>query len=387
MHGEMTAIYRKKFGYDEGLRFYFSPGRVNLIGEHIDYNGGHVLPAAISAGNTGAIGPRTDGLFFLYSENFANAGVICASLDNLSYRSRDRWANYAKGVIREFVNRGLVPSHGFNIAIHGNLPSGAGLSSSASIEMLVATMVNDMFGCGFSPTDLALLSQKVENEYICVKCGIMDQFTIANGKAENVLLLDTATLDYSLHQFPCDKYSVVVCNTKKRRGLSGSKYNERRRECERALSFVNRFVSAKDLCSITPEAFDGIKDKFTDETLLKRTRHAVTENARVMEACRLLDKGDIPGFASLFNKSHESLRDDFAVSCPELDYMVSLANENGSLGSRMTGAGFGGSTVNIIPKDAFDGFSKAVSAGFTDRFGVTPDIILANPSDGVREIL
>ncbi|HOP56586.1 MAG TPA: galactokinase [Bacillota bacterium] len=386
MHEEITSIYRDKFGTGDNLRFFFSPGRVNLIGEHIDYNGGYVLPVAIGIGNVGAIGFREDDLVSFYSDNFEKNGIISTRLSLLEYRPKDRWANYAKGIVLEFKKRGYDISHGFNIAIKGDLPSGAGLSSSASIELLVAIMLNDCFDFKLDRKELALLSQKVENQYIGVNCGIMDQFVIANGKSGKALFLDTSTLFYEEQDVSLGEYDIVVCNTKKRRGLTDSKYNERRMECDKALAFVNNYYQVKDLCSIPFERFYELEAKFDDPVLLKRARHAVTENARVLKASNLLTQKDIAGFASLLNESHRSLKNDYEVSCPELDYMVDLAISFGSIGSRMTGAGFGGSTVNIVKHRDFNDFSVKVKENYLFRFGVIPDILIANPSDGTKEI-
>ncbi|MBN2504964.1 MAG: galactokinase [Bacilli bacterium] len=379
-------LYQQKFGNPTDLRTFFSPGRVNLIGEHIDYNGGHVFPCAISLGNYGAIDLRNDRKISLYSHNFPNIGVIEIDLDNLDYRSEHAWANYAKGIIKEFLRRNLRVHRGFNIVIYGNLLTGAGLSSSASIELLVATMLNKVFNLKLTPTDLALLGKQVENEYMHVNCGIMDQFVIANGKKNHAMLLNTETLEYSEVLLNLGEYDVVICNSMKKRGLVTSAYNTRKSECERALSILNEYIPARSLCDISYPDFERLQDKLEDPTLIKRVRHVITENLRTMNAHDQLMLGDISAFGESLLASHYSLKTDYEVSCVELDDLVEIAMNNGSIGSRMTGAGFGGCTVNIVKHSEFEDFKLKVQMAYNEIYGVVPDILIANPVDGTKEI-
>ncbi|MBU1144718.1 MAG: galactokinase [Firmicutes bacterium] len=386
MKETLRTIFEKQFEPNPNTRFFFSPGRINLIGEHTDYNGGYVFPCALSIGNYGAISLRNDKLIRLYSENLSEFGIITLNLINLNYQSSHGWANYAKGVIKELLLRGYKINQGFDIAILGNLPVSAGLSSSASIELLISTMMNECFHLGISKTDLALLSQKVENEYIHVNCGIMDQFVIANGKEGHALLLDTAKLEYSLVSLDLKDYEIVICNSKVKRGLVDSAYNERRQECEAALIILQQKLDIHFLCNISIQEFNPYRNLFENPILLKRATHVISENSRTLEAYSLLIKHDILGFGKLITQSHQSLRDDFQVSCKELDGLVDLALNEGSLGSRMTGAGFGGCTINIVSKDRVEEFKKNVSRAYVGLFGITPDILISYASDGAKEI-
>ena len=289
---DIREIFRLQYGPADDVRVYFSPGRVNLIGEHIDYNGGFVFPTALSIGNGGAFCLRDDRTVRLYSENFAGAGIVLASLDDLAYRREDSWANYAKGVVREMAMRGAI-GRGFDAAVHGDLPQASGLSSSASIELLFACFLNDAFGLGLSRPELAVLCRKVENEYIGVNCGIMDQFVIANGKKDCALLLDCATLDFTAVPLSLGDRAIVIVNSKVKRGLVDSKYNERRRECDQALAILNRTVAAAHLCDLDEKTFLMNSAALGDGVLFRRARHAVTENARTKGALKQLQSGEI----------------------------------------------------------------------------------------------
>ncbi|MFA5006507.1 MAG: galactokinase [Candidatus Izemoplasmatales bacterium] len=383
---DIRALFDLQFGPSDDVLVYFSPGRVNLIGEHIDYNGGFVLPTALSLGNEGAFRLRDDRTIRLYSENFAGAGIVATTLDHLAYRREDSWANYAKGVVREMAMRGGTIDRGFDAAVHGDLPQASGLSSSASIELLFACFLNDAFGLGYTRPDLAVLCRKVENEYIGVHCGIMDQFVIANGRKDCALLLDCATLAYTPVPLALGECSIVIVNSKVKRGLVDSKYNERRRECDRALSILKESVAVDHLCDLDEKTFRKHASALGDGVLYRRAKHAVTENARTRGALEQLRRGDVAGFGRAMDASHASLRDDYEVSIPELDLLVDLAGKNGALGARMTGAGFGGCTVNIVPKGAIPAFSDEVAEGYYKAYGLMAEIYVAEPSDGVRRI-
>ncbi|MFH0993253.1 MAG: galactokinase, partial [bacterium] len=348
--------------------------------------GGYVLPCALSLGNFGAFARRSDRTIRLYSENFSGAGVVVASLDDLQYRREDNWANYAKGVVSELLARGLDIDGGFDAAVIGNLPNASGLSSSASIELLFAAYLNDQFHLGLSKPELAVLCKKVENEYIGVNCGIMDQFVVANGVAQHALLLNCATLVFTTVPLRLGEYAIVICNSKVKRGLVDSKYNDRRRECEEALAILQRFTPIRELCDLEVLAFTRYGKHLSDDVLFRRARHAVTENARTKAAHRQLESGDLVGFGKAMTFSHVSLRDDYEVSCPELDELVRLALANGAIGARMTGAGFGGCTVNIVSQALLPAFKTAVVEGYYKAFGLMTEIYVAEPADGVHAI-
>ena len=386
MKDKLRELFIEHFGHHPQIRTFFSPGRVNLIGEHTDYNGGYVFPTALSIGNYGAIALRDDSTIRLYSENFPKLNVIEVELSNLEYQVSHNWANYVKGVIRELINQGHQITQGFDLVVYGDLPNSSGLSSSASIELLIAVMMNDLFGLNISRPDLAVLCKKVENEYIGVNCGIMDQFVIANGVKDHALLLDCNTLNYTKVPLDLGDYAIVICNSKVKRGLVDTKYNERRSECEASLKIFQQYQPINYLCDLTQEDFDLYKKHLPNEILLKRSRHAVTENLRTKTSTILLQATDLAAFGQAMNLSHESLRDDYEVSCDELDTLVKLALENGSIGSRMTGAGFGGCTVNLVKKSSVEAFTKAVLFGYQSKCGIQGEVYVAMPSDGTKEI-
>ncbi|HOW38114.1 MAG TPA: galactokinase [Candidatus Izemoplasmatales bacterium] len=386
MHKQVRHIFSKTFGSRPGIRTFFSPGRVNLIGEHIDYNGGFVFPCALSIGNYGAIALREDQTIRFFSQNFESVGIVTVSLSDLDFNPNHNWANYAKGVIREMRIRGMVIDRGFDVAVFGDLPNSSGLSSSASIELLIGVMMNDLFGLGISRPDLAVLCKKVENEYIGVNCGIMDQFVIANAKAEHGLLLDCNTLDFTQVPLHLHGHTIVICNSKVKRGLVDSKYNERRAQCEAAKAVFQRRLPIRELCDLSLEQFAEYASDLKDDVLFRRARHAVTENIRTQNAHRQLLADDLIGFGQAMTASHRSLRDDYEVSCAELDVLVDLALANGAIGARMTGAGFGGCTVNLVPQNCLDSFRSAVIDGYRQAFGIEAPIYFAVPSDGTKEI-
>jgi galactokinase len=382
---QVQHIFTKTFGDQKNVRMFFSPGRVNLIGEHIDYNGGFVFPCALSLGNYGAVALRNDDRIRFFSQNFETVGIVTVSLHDLEYNPNHNWVNYAKGVIRELLLRGMKIDRGFDVAVFGDLPNSSGLSSSASIELLIAVMMDDLFHLGISRPDLAVLCKKVENEYIGVNCGIMDQFIIANGKADHALLLNCDTLAFTQVPLRLGEYSIVICNSRVKRGLVDSKYNERRAQCEAALKVFQKHLSVKNLCDLTEDQFTQLAPSLKDDVLLRRARHAVTENARTKNAHLQLQADDLIGFGKAMTASHRSLKDDYEVSCPELDTLVDLALKNGSIGSRMTGAGFGGCTVNLVKTADLDHFRIAVVEGYRAAYGIEAPIYVAKPSEGTRE--
>ena len=375
--------------YGEGeMRCFFAPGRVNLIGEHIDYNGGHVFPCALTLGTYGVARKRADKKIRFYSTNLAHTGVIEADLDNLVYKKEDDWANYAKGVVWAFMENGFVPECGFDFACTGTIPNKSGLSSSASLEVLTGTVLMGLFGFDTDQVQNARFSQLAENKFVGMNCGIMDQFASAKGQEDKAILLDCATLDYTYTPVVLGDAKLVIVNTNKPHELTNSAYNDRRRECEEALELLKTKKDIQAICQLSPEEFEEIKDVITDPVVQKRAKHAVYEENRCVTAVKELNAGNIPAFGKLMLCSHESLRDEFEVSCEELDVLVEEAWKcEGTIGARMTGGGFGGCTVNIVKGDAVDSFVKTVGERYQARTGLVADFYVVSIGDGAHEVL
>ena len=379
MKNQIKDTFIKIFGDKENLKIFFSPGRVNLIGEHTDYNGGNVFPCALSFGTYGAISLRDDKKVRMYSSNFEDIGVIEFDLDSIKYEKAHDWVNYPKGVIDVMKKNGYNIDRGFDVAIYGNIPNGAGLSSSASLELLIAVMMDNLFNFNIDRVDLVKFSQKAENVFVGVNCGIMDQFAIGMGKKDSAILLDCNTLKYSYSKVDLKDEVLVISNTNKRRGLADSKYNERRSECETALEELKSKLNINALGELSIEEFENNKDLIKDEVRRKRAKHAVYENIRTLKAKEALEKNDLITFGKLMNESHISLRDDYEVTGVELDTLVELAwNEDGVLGSRMTGAGFGGCTVSLVKKDKVEDFIENVGKGYKEKIGYDSSFYIAN---------
>ena len=378
--------FKEVFGKDAEQQF-FAPGRVNLIGEHTDYNGGNVFPCAIDRGTYGLVSKRADRTFRMYSENFADLGVMEFTLDELVNDKKHDWANYPKGVIKMFVEEGFKIDSGFDFLVSGNIPNGAGLSSSASIEMLTGIVLKDLFHLSIDPIAMALLGKKVENLFIGVNSGIMDQFAIAMGKKDHAILLDCNTLKYDYVPVELKDEVIVIANTNKRRGLADSKYNERRAECDEALAELQTKLPIKALGELSIEEFEANKDLIKSPIRQKRAKHAVYENQRTLKAQKELSAGNLAEFGKLMNQSHISLRDDYEVTGVELDTLAALAWEQpGVVGSRMTGAGFGGCTVSIVKKDKVDDFIKNVGEAYKNKIGYAADFYIAAVSEGARKL-
>jgi len=378
--------FKEVFGKDAEQQF-FAPGRVNLIGEHTDYNGGNVFPCAIDRGTYGLVSKRADRTFRMYSENFADLGVMEFTLDELVNDKKHDWANYPKGVIKMFVEEGFKIDSGFDFLVSGNIPNGAGLSSSASIEMLTGIVLKDLFLLSIDPIAMALLGKKVENLFIGVNSGIMDQFAIAMGKKDHAILLDCNTLKYDYVPVVLKDEVIVIANTNKRRGLADSKYNERRAECDEALAELQTKLPIKALGELSIEEFEANKDLIKSPIRQKRAKHAVYENQRTLKAQKELSAGNLAEFGKLMNQSHISLRDDYEVTGVELDTLAALAWEQpGVVGSRMTGAGFGGCTVSIVKKDKVDDFIKNVGEAYKNKIGYAADFYIAAVSEGARKL-
>ena len=378
--------FQEVFGAPAEKQF-FAPGRVNLIGEHTDYNGGNVFPCAIDKGTYGLVKKRNDRRFRMYSENFADLGVMEFTLDELTNDKKHDWANYPKGVIKMFLEAGQKIDSGFDIFFSGNIPNGAGLSSSASIEMLTAIVLKDLFNLSIDPVEMAQLGKKTENLFIGVNSGIMDQFAVAMGKKDNAILLDCNTLKYDYVPVVLKDEVIVIANTNKRRGLADSKYNERRAECDEALAELQTKLPIKALGELSIEQFEANKDLIKSPIRQKRAKHAVYENQRTLKAQKELSAGNLAEFGKLMNQSHISLRDDYGVTGVELDTLAALAWEQpGVVGSRMTGAGFGGCTVSIVKKDKVDDFIKNVGEAYKNKIGYAADFYIASVSDGAKKL-
>lgn len=387
MRENILKGFKKFFGYSEKVRTFFSPGRVNLIGEHTDYNGGNVFPCALSFGTYGAVALREDKLVRMYSENFTEIGVIEFNLDAIKYEKEHDWVNYPKGVLDVLMKNGYNIERGFDAYIYGNIPNGAGLSSSASLELLIGVMMDELFKLNIDRVQLVKYAQEAENKFVGVNCGIMDQFAIGMGKKAHAILLDCNNLNYSYVPLELKDLILVIGNTNKRRGLAASKYNERRSQCETALSELQKILKIKSLGELSIEEFESNKHLINDEINRKRAKHAVYENQRTLKAKEALNHGDLVTFGKLMNESHISLRDDYEVTGIELDTLVELAwSHEGTLGSRMTGAGFGGCTISLVKKDKVEDFISKVGQGYKEKIGYEASFYIANVGDGTREI-
>lgn len=369
------------------IRLFFSPGRINLIGEHTDYNGGHVFPCAITYGTYGVVRKREDRTIRMYSLNFEDKGVIEFHLDHLEYDPAHNWANYPKGMIRYIQEKeGLLP-YGMDVLIYGNIPNGAGLSSSASLEVLTGVMVNELLDLRIARLDLVKLGKKVENEFIGVNSGIMDQFAVGMGRENCGILLDCNTLKYEYAPLKLTGYKIIIMNTNKRRELADSKYNERRSECEAALERLQQVKEIFSLGDLTEEEFESIKGHIHNDVLTKRAKHAVYENQRTLKALAALKNGDLNEFGLLMNSSHISLRDDYEVTGAELDTLVEAAwIQEGTIGARMTGAGFGGCAIAIVKEESVNKFISEVGKEYLTKIGYEASFYVASIGDGAREI-
>ena len=384
---EMKETILKKFaevfGGKEGAKAYFAPGRVNMIGEHTDYNGGHVFPCALTIGTYGVARKREDNKLRFYSMNFDHLGVIESGLDDLKPAKEAGWTNYPKGVMWAFEERGYKIPCGMDLLLNGNIPNGSGLSSSASVEVLTGFILRDFFGFDVSNQDLALIGQYSENKFNGVNCGIMDQFAIAMGKEGHAIFLDTADLSFEYAPIKLENAKIVIACSNKKRGLGDSKYNERRSECETALAELQAVVGINGLGDLSEEQFETYKSAIKDETRVRRAKHAVYENQRTIKAVEALKNNDVDLFGKLMNASHTSLQYDYEVTGIELDTLVEEAwKVEGVIGSRMTGAGFGGCTVSIVKTDAIDSFIEKVGQAYKEKIGYAADFYVVEIGSG-----
>ena len=387
MKEKIYKRFQEIFGAEGEIGVYFAPGRVNLIGEHTDYNGGHVFPCALTIGTYGAVRKRNDNKLRFYSMNFEHLNVIESSLDDLTPRKNAGWTNYPKGVTWALREKGYEIPCGIDLMLFGNIPNGSGLSSSASVEVLTGYILNDLFDLGISNQDLALLGQFSENNFNGVNCGIMDQFAIAMGKKDHAIFLDTADLSFEYAPIKLEGAKIVISCSNKKRGLGDSKYNERHSECEEALEQIRQKVKVDSLGDLSEEQFEEVRDAIKDATRQKRAKHAVYENQRTIKAVQALKANDIELFGKLMNASHVSLRDDYEVTGIELDTLVEEAWKiEGVIGSRMTGAGFGGCTVSIVKDDAVDTFIEKVGTAYKAAIGYAADFYVVQIGDGPAKL-
>ena len=380
---KLRTEFEKKFGKLEDVRTYFAPGRVNLIGEHTDYNGGHVFPCALTLGTYGVARKREDKKLRFYSVNFENLGIIESNLDDLTPSKEAGWTNYPKGVMWAFEGRGFKLPCGLDILIYGNIPNGSGLSSSASLEVLTGVILKDMFGFDVSMVEIAQIGQYSENNFNGCNCGIMDQFASAMGKKDNAIFLDTNTLEFEYAPVVLEDAKIVIINSKVKHSLVDSAYNDRRNECETALKELQEVVDIKTLGDLTEAEFEAHKDAIKSEIRQKRAKHAVYENQRAIKAVAALKENDVETFGKLMNASHISLRDDYEVSCEEIDILVDLAwATDGVVGSRITGGGFGGCTVSIVKNEAVDTFVEIIGAKYEEAVGHKAEFYVVDIGNG-----
>ncbi len=376
--------------YGEGeVRIFFAPGRVNLIGEHTDYNGGHVFPCALTIGTYAAVRLREDRRVRFSSMNLQAGEITEVSLEEAFEAKTGDWTNYPKGVFWAFEEAGHKIESGMDLLYYGNIPAGSGLSSSASLEVLTGLVLKEMLGLKeVSQQDLAVLGQKAECDFVGMKCGIMDQFASAMGKKDAAIFLETNKMEFDYLPLALEQAKIVITNSLVKHELASSEYNVRRQECEQAVRFLNKELKIQTLGQLTCEQFEEKKHLIPDEIIQKRAKHAVYENQRTIQAVEALKKKDIEAFGRLMNASHISLRDDYAVSCPEIDVLTELAWKiSGVQGSRITGGGFGGCTVSIVKDEAIDTFQKEISKAYEEKYGKVPEFYIVSAGEGAHEIV
>ncbi|MDD6291794.1 MAG: galactokinase [Lachnospiraceae bacterium] len=388
IENDVLVKFKELFGDEGEIRIYFAPGRVNLIGEHTDYNGGHVFPCALTIGTYMAARKRNDRKLRFYSMNFEKLGVIEISLDEMKPKEDGEWTNYPVGVIWAFEGRGMKLECGLDVVLYGNIPNGSGLSSSASLEVVTGYMLKDLFGFDVTNQDLALIGQYSENNFNGCNCGIMDQFASAMGKKDNAIFLDTADLSYTYAPIVLDGAKIVVTNSMVKHSLVTSAYNDRRNESAQALADLQTVCGIESLGELTEEEFEKFKSSIKDETNRRRAKHAVYENQRTIQAVEALKNQDIETFGKLMNASHVSLRDDYETSCEECDILAEEAWKiPGVIGSRITGGGFGGCTVSIVKDEAIDTFKEQLSKVYEEKVGKTPEFYVVAVGDGPTRLV
>lgn len=384
MKQQFVDKFLEIYGEGDDVTVCFAPGRVNLIGEHTDYNGGHVFPCAITIGTYAVARRREDSLLRFYSLNYPDQGVVTASLEDLAYRRSDGWGNYPKGVVQTFIRKGCQIPCGFEVLYYGDIPKGLGIGSSASLEVATGLVLKEIMGLAdLSMIDIALFAQLAENEYMGMNCGIMDPFTIAMGKKDHAILLDTSDLSYIYAPLKLPHEKIIITNSKKARLAVDERYQERRSQCEEALRELQTVISIHDLSELTAEVFEQVQEMIKSPVRVRRARHAVTENQRTIQAVEALENGDIEEFGQLMNASHLSLKEDYEVSCEELDILVEEAwNIDGVLGSRMMGAGFGGCTISIVMDAAVNEFINRIGQKYEERTGLKAEFYVVETGNG-----
>lgn len=375
------AIYQK-----QATDLFFAPGRVNLIGEHTDYNGGFVFPCALSFGTYLLLSPNEDKKMNFRSLNVD--AVYSLSLDQLTEPLPNKaWANYPLGVFAQFIKRGIAITQGYDILFWGNVPAGAGLSSSAAMEVVTAYAINDLLAVGLDLTEIAKIGRAAEHEFAGVMCGIMDQFASAHGKVDHAIYLNCDTLEYELVPVKLEGVKVIVANTHSPHHLDSGSFNDRVHQCQLAVEQLNTIRPIKCLAELTQADFDSLQDAITDPTAHRRARHVVGEVQRTKDAVAALQQGNICKFGELMNQSHISLRDDYEVTGPQLDALAEAAWKiEGVLGSRMTGGGFGGCTVSLVKEEAIPTFIDKVGAEYTEKTGLKADFYIAEIGDGAHRV-
>ncbi len=387
MVNTVIKAFKEVFQTGESPRVFFAPGRVNLIGEHTDYNGGHVLPCALKRGTYAAVLRRQDDKMRFYSCNFKGLGVSEFTLNSGAFQAQNHWTDYPIGVLQIFRNKGFTFDSGFDICFLGDIPNGAGLSSSASIELAMGVALKALYRLDLDAVEMVKLAQMAENEFVGVNCGIMDQFIIGLGKANHAILLDTTTLEFTYARVDLDQYALVIANTNKKRGLADSKYNERNAECQSALADLKLTMMISSLGDLNAEDFEKSAHLIKNPVARRRAKHAVYENRRTLKASVALSEGHLLDFGVLMNASHYSLKYDFEVTCNELDTLVALSQQfDGVIGSRMTGAGFGGCTVTLIEKNKVPKFIEIVGEAYKQLIGYAADFYPVEIGDGAREL-
>ena len=388
MKEKLLKKFEEIYGSSEDARVYFAPGRVNLIGEHTDYNGGHVLPCALSIGTYVVARKREDKKLRFYSLNYEENGISEGSIGDLKYRQSNGWTNYPIGILWTYQRKGYKIHYGFDMLLYGDIPSGAGLGTSASIGVALGLMIREMFGFDdISNIDIALFGQYAENEFHGINCGIMDQFASAMGKKNHAIFLDTSDLRYKYAPMDMSEYALVITNSHKKRCAFDAKYNERRHECERALGQLQSVVAIQSLGELTPECYEQVKEMIVEPLLVRRAAHAVYENQRTIDAIDALVEADADKFGKLMIESHRSLRDNYEVTGKELDVLVEEALKiPGVMGSRMTGGGFGGCTITLLKREAIETFIIEVGKNYTERTGYYADFYNVEVGDGARAL-
>lgn len=387
MYEFMAEIFEKVYGDKSGIRVFFAPGRVNLIGEHTDYNGGHVFPCALTLGTYAAVRKRDDNLIRMYSENIPGGLIVERELGDYTIYCKNSWSNYPFGVIWALDKQGKKLTCGYDIVYYGNIPGGAGLSSSASIEVLTAYMFCELCGWDISLVDISILCQYSENNYNGMNCGIMDQFASAMGKENHAIFLDTATLEYEYAPIELDNKIILIINSNVKHSLGSSKYNERRSESEAALLALKAKLDIETLGDLDEETFNENMDLIKNPIERKRAKHAVYENRRTIKAYNALKRGDIEEFGKLMVESHLSLRDDYEVSCKEIDCIVDLGMHcDGVYGIRITGGGFGGCCVSIIDADKADAVISYIGSEYKEAVGYGADFYTVKAGSGPCEV-